>query len=128
MIRPTFANPGANEDKSDYQEIYEQFAEREEPEVHENSINRVKIAGPKKGNSSESGDVMISLRKDTNEIDYIMDELLILECLIDVLPGTTEKNDDYRKYYEQIGECMNPGVHENFVDGFEIAEMTGYNT
>ena len=33
-----------------------------------------------------------------------------------------------RMYYEQIGEHMKPGVHENFVDGFEIAEMSRYNT
>ena len=33
-----------------------------------------------------------------------------------------------RMYYEQIGEHMKPGVHENFLDGFEIAEMSRYNT
>ena len=39
-----------------------------------------------------------------------------------------EKNDDYKKSYEQIVECMEPGSHENLVDGFEIAELVTYNT
>ena len=134
-MRPTLANAGAGKDKNDYQKTFEQFVECEEPGVHENFINGVKIAEPMKGNSSESGDVLISLKKyiihmkeSQIEINYIMDEILIPECLIDVLPENAEKNDDYKKFYEQIVECMKPGVHANFVDGFEIAELVRYNT
>ena len=89
-MRPNFANPGADEGKSDYQRIYEQFVECKELGVHENFIDGVKIAELLKGTSSESGDELISLmeyiiytKESQNEIeiDYITDEILIPECL-----------------------------------------------
>ena len=132
---PNFANPGADEDKSDYQGFYEQFVECKELGVHENFIDGVEIAEPMKGYSSELGDVMISLKEyiiymkeSQNEIDYITDEFLIPECLLDVFPEIAEKNDDHKKFYEQLIECTKPGVHENFVDGFVIAELLRFNT
>ena len=61
MMRPNFA--GADEKKNDFQRTYEQIDECVNLGVHENFINGVKIAEPMKGNSSKSGDVLISLKK-----------------------------------------------------------------
>ena len=119
-MRPNIA--GADEKKNDYQRTYEQFDECVNLGVHENFINGVKIAEPMKGNSSKSGDVLISLKKyiihmkeSQSEIDYIMDETLTPECLTDVLPEFAEKNDDHKKSYKQIVEYMKTGFHENLV-------------
>ena len=132
-MRPNFV--GADEKKNDYQKIYEQFVECVNLGVHENFINNVKNAEPMNGNSYEYGDVLINLKKyiihmkeSQGEIDYIMDETLTPECLIDVLPESAEKNDDHKKFYEQIVEHMKTGSHENLVDGFEVAELVRYNT
>ena len=49
------------------------------------------------------------------------------EYLIDVLTGSTEKNDDDMMYCEQTDGYMKLDVHENIVSGSEIAELTRYN-
>ena len=79
--------PGTDE-KNDYQKIYEQFIECMKLGVHGNFIDGVEIAELLKGNSSKSGDELISLKEyivctkeGQNEIDYITDEILIPECL-----------------------------------------------
>ena len=38
------------------------------------------------------------------------------------------KMNEYQKIYEQSVVCVNPGVHENFADGFESAELLRHNT
>ena len=80
--------PGTDEKKDDYQRIYDQFIECMKLGVHENLIHGVEIAELLKGNSSKSGDELISLKEyivclkeGQNEIDYITDESLIPECL-----------------------------------------------
>ena len=36
--------------------------------------------------------------------------------------------NEYQKIYDQLAVCANPGVHENFVDGFESTELMRHNT
>ena len=80
--------PGIDEKKNDYQRIYELFIECKKFWVHENFVDGVEIAELLKGNSSKSGDELISLKEHIdctkegqNENDYITDESLIPECL-----------------------------------------------
>ena len=47
---------------------------------------------------------------------------------LDVLLETDEKRNDYQRSYEQFIECMKLGVHLNFVDGVEIAELLKGNS
>ena len=39
-----------------------------------------------------------------------------------------KKDDDYKKFYEQFGKRLKLGIHRNFVDGVEIAELLRFNT
>ena len=41
---------------------------------------------------------------------------------------TAEWNDDHKTFYEQFVKCMKPGIRENSVDDFEIAELLRFNT
>ena len=47
---------------------------------------------------------------------------------LDVFTEIDEKKNDDQKIYEQSVECMKLGVHENFVDGIETAELLKVNT
>ena len=95
-MRPTFVNPKKKylgvlpetDERNDYQRIYEQFIECTKLGIHGYFIDGVEIAELLKGNSSKSGDELISLKEHLdctkeglNEIDYITDESLITECL-----------------------------------------------
>ena len=39
-----------------------------------------------------------------------------------------ELNDAYKKFYEQFVKCVKLGIHENSVDGVEIAQLLRFNT
>ena len=41
-------------------------------------------------------------------------------CLLDVYLKINEKNDEYKKFYEQSAECLKPGNHENFTDDQDV--------
>ena len=88
MMRPTFINHGTNEDKGDYQEIYEQFVECKEVGDQKYFIDSVETAELLKGNISEYDDgltylkvYIIYTRGSQNKIDHTYDEFLIPECL-----------------------------------------------
>ena len=44
-------------------------------------------------------------------------------CLLDVYLKINEKNDEYKKFYEQSAECLKPGNHENFTDDQDATEQ-----
>ena len=39
-----------------------------------------------------------------------------------------KKNDDYKKFYKQFGECLKPGIHEDYTNRTKIAEMKSFKT
>ena len=39
-----------------------------------------------------------------------------------------EQMNEFQKIYDQLAVCANPGVRENFVDGFEPIELMRHNT
>ena len=38
-----------------------------------------------------------------------------------------EKNDEYKKFYEQIVECLKLGIHANFADDVDTIEHARCN-
>ena len=44
-------------------------------------------------------------------------------CLLDVYLKINEKNDEYKKFYEQSAECLKLGNHENFTDDQDATEQ-----
>ena len=87
-MRPTFANLGTNEDKGDYQEIYEQFVDCKEVGEQKDLIDSVETAELLKGKISEYDDELtnpevysIYTRGSQKKIDHTYDEVLIPECL-----------------------------------------------
>ena len=131
-MRPNSA--GADEMMNEFQKIYEQSVVCMNPRVHENIGDGFESAELLRHNTSKSGDVQISLQKNIihmkeshSEIDY-MDETPAPKYLIDEPPKIAAKNDDHKKFCEQIVEYMKTGSHERLVDDFEVAELTRYNT
>ena len=47
---------------------------------------------------------------------------------LEMLAEIAALNDDYKKFYEQFVKFMELGIHENSVDGVEIAELLRFNT
>ena len=47
---------------------------------------------------------------------------------LEILAEIAELNDAYKKFYEQFVKCVKLGIHENSVDGVEIAELLRFNT
>ena len=47
---------------------------------------------------------------------------------LEMLAEIAELKDAYRKFYEKLVRCMKLGIHENSVDGVEIAELLRFNT
>ena len=47
---------------------------------------------------------------------------------LEMLAEIAELNDAYKKFYEQFVKCVKLGIHENSVDGVEIAELLRFNT
>ena len=49
------------------------------------------------------------------------------EKYLEMFTDTVEKNDDHEKFYEQFGECSNPGNREDSTIGAKIAELLRVN-
>ena len=47
---------------------------------------------------------------------------------LEIFAEIAEKKDDYTKFYEQFGKCLELGIHENSNDGTWIAELLRFNT
>ena len=39
-----------------------------------------------------------------------------------------ENNVDYKKIYKQFGECLKPGINEDYTSKTQIAEMKSFKT
>ena len=44
------------------------------------------------------------------------------------LQKTVGKKDDYKKFSEQFGKCLKPGIYEDSTDRAKIAELLRLNT
>ena len=70
---------------------------------------------------------------DGHEVPARADEILRVikenhaEKYLEIFTENAEKNDDHKKFYEQFGECLNFGNHENSTIGAKIAELLRLN-
>ena len=65
-------------------------------------------------NVVEWEDLPLNISRETlqqNEILRLIKKNLVKKCL-EMFAGFAEKNDDYKKFYEQFGKCRKLGIHE----------------
>ena len=94
------------EDKDNYKKFYEQFGKNIKLGIHEDSVNRTKLADLLRYHSSASGDEMTSLK------DYV-----------------TRMKENQKDIYYITGESKDQVAHSAFVErvksrGFEVLYMT----
>ncbi|RMX54756.1 hypothetical protein pdam_00020440 [Pocillopora damicornis] len=94
------------EDKDNYKKFYEQFGKNIKLGIHEDSVNRSKLADLLRYHSSAAGDEMTSLK------DYV-----------------TRMKDNQKDIYYITGESKDQVAHSAFVErvksrGFEVLYMT----
>ena len=94
------------EDKDNYKKFYEQFGKNIKLGIHEDSVNRTKLADLLRYHSSASGDEMTSLK------DYV-----------------TRMKENQKEIYYITGESKDQVAHSAFVErvksrGFEVLYMT----
>lgn len=94
------------EDKDNYKKFYEQFGKNMKLGIHEDSVNRTKLADLLRYHSSASGDEMTSLK------DYV-----------------TRMKENQKDIYYITGESKEQVAHSAFVErvksrGFEVLYMT----
>ena len=78
----------------------------------------------------DSEDLPLNVFRETllqNKILRVIKKNLVTKHL-EMLSEIAEFKDAYRKLYEQLVRCMKLGIHENSVDGVEIAELLRFNT
>ena len=78
----------------------------------------------------DSEDLPLNVFRETllqNKILCVIKKNLVTKYL-EMLAEIAELKDAYRKFYEQLVRCMKLGIHENSVDGVEIAELLRFNT
>ena len=146
-MRPIFVNHGNNEDKSDSAEhveperlidvltrsnekndddtMYcEQIDGYMKLDVHENIVSGSEIAELTRYNASRPEDVQ------NRSKEYINNKKKGQNDKYDITDQTeiAEKNDDHKKFYEQIVEYVRTGPHWNLVDSFEVPGLVKYNT
>ncbi|KAK2567458.1 Heat shock protein HSP 90-alpha 1, partial [Acropora cervicornis] len=94
------------DDKDNYKKFYEQFGKNIKLGIHEDSVNRTKLADLLRYHSSASGDEMTSLK------DYV-----------------TRMKENQKEIYYITGESKDQVAHSAFVErvksrGFEVLYMT----
>ena len=123
------------EKNDDHKKLYELIVEYMRTRSHENLVDGLEVAELVRYNTLKPEDEQIrskeyigSKKEGQNDNYDITGENAIPESLLDVYPETAEKNDDYKKIYERLAECMKPGIHVNFVDDFVTVELVRFNT
>ena len=52
---------------------------------------------------------------------------LVKKCL-EMFAEIAEKKDDYEKFHEQFGKCLQLGIHEGSTNRAKVAELLRFNT
>merc|ERR1712186_324397 len=64
---------------------------------------------------------------DEPKILRVIKKNLVKKCL-EMFAEIAEKEDDYKKFYEQFGKCLKLGVHEDSTNRTKVAELMRYHT
>ena len=125
-------------------EITELTVQRKEPIIQE-KINQVTkpIEFPQAQFLNKVDDMLVDVQRQTSPMVQTVQKTIetplqnkimrvtkmnLAKKYLEILAEIAELNDAYRKFNEQFGKRLKLGIHENSVDGVEIAELLRFNT
>ena len=77
----------------------------------------------------DSEDLPLNMLRETlqeNTVLRLIKKNIVTKCL-EIFAEIAEKNDDYKKFYEQFGKCQKPGIHEDSTNRTKIAELLRFS-
>eukprot|EP00972_Heterocapsa_arctica_P060172 8875366-Heterocapsa_arctica.AAC.1 len=78
----------------------------------------------------DSEDLPLNISRDTlqqNKILRVTKNMLVKKCL-DMFAEIAEKKDDDKRFHEQLGKCLKPGVYEDATNWTKVTQLLRRHT